>query len=168
MSVATNAALALVPIVVRWSASLANRPSSDGKTFRPVNPIRFVYDVGLIVSGWGVCFYLKLLVYPSEPFRSGDWVGLIGMASFFMMAIASWPATIIAVENGLHWKRLFFRKFVPWTDLEDAVVSMDGRAVLYLRGGKEVELNEYCVGRSELVQMVKKHVRTQQRSVATT
>src|SRR3954447_5316104 len=117
MSAATTAAVALVPVLIRWSASLANSPSSDGKSFRPVPPVRVAYDAGLIMSGWGVCFYLSLLLFPTELFRSGDWFGLIAMALFFTMTIGSWPATIIAAENGLHWKRLFLTKFVPWTDL---------------------------------------------------
>jgi hypothetical protein len=78
------------------------------------------------------------------------------------MTFASWPATIIADQSGLLWKRLFLRKLIVWDDLEDAVVSMDGRAVVYLRGGKEIELNEYSQGRSELVQLVKKHIKEQQ------
>jgi hypothetical protein len=45
-------AAALAPVVIRWSLSLANKRSTDGKHFRPVATLRALYPGGLIMMGW--------------------------------------------------------------------------------------------------------------------
>jgi hypothetical protein len=143
--------------MIRWSFVLANRPTSQANKYRPSPPLRVVYPGGLIMFGWGVLFYVSVMLDPKETMSGGDFVVLVVCAVFLGTTLCSWPVVIEVSERGLTWHRLLRRRFVGWTEIKDVSVDMDGGLVIYGRGGLRIEVSQYTEGRAELKQYIKSH-----------
>jgi hypothetical protein len=159
MSIAAILAVLVAPILVRWSFMLANRRSEDGVTFRPAPTLRAVYPGGLLLSLWGVAFYLDQAWENWFALRWNDWFGLLGMVALALTAILSWPPTIRVATDGLHWSRLLGRRVMKWDQIAAADTGMDGELVIHGRSGERYEVNQFIQGRPELKSIVEKHLR---------
>ncbi len=162
MSIAAILAVLLAPVLVRWSYSLANKTSEDGVTFRPAPTLRAVYPGVLVLSLWGVSFYLDEAWKVKFALQWNDWLGLIGMIALVLTAILSWPPTIRATEEGLRWNRLFGSRLIKWEQIEAAESGMDGELVIHGHRGERYEVSQFILGRPELKALIQR--RLQQRT----
>ncbi len=162
MSIAAILGVLLAPILIRWTFTLANKPSEDGCTFRPAPTLRAVYPAVLILGLWGVSFYIDEAWKARFALQWNDWLGLIGMIALALTAILSWPPTIRATEEGLRWTRLFGSRFIKWEQIEAAESGMDGELVIHGHHGERYEVSQFIQGRPELKALIQR--RLQQRT----
>ena len=152
-------AVVLVPVLIRWTYALANRPSSVKNKFRLSPPLRVLYPGGLIMFGWEVAFesgnVWKSGIRPS----GGDVLGLVLSAGFLVMTIVSWPVVVEVSDEGLTWwHHLLLKRHVVWREVEDVNADMGGGLVIYLSGGRRIEVGQYTEGRPELKAFICKHI----------
>src|ERR1700756_241438 len=73
VSISAILAVLVAPILIRWSFMLAKKTSEDGVTFRPAPTLRAVYPGGLLLSLWGVAFYLDEAWKSKFALHWNDW-----------------------------------------------------------------------------------------------
>jgi len=152
-----------VPLILAWCERLASKSVGEKTTFRPAPPLRAVYPGMLIASILAEFFYAKDLWEAKRYPTLMDWVAMIGMLAIFCICVFSWPPTLRATPEGLLWYRLFYRRFIPWNQIENAYSGMDQDMVIFTKSGHRYEINQYTEGRTELKalisQMSSAHVR---------
>lgn len=155
MSIAAIIAAVVAPLLVSWAASLANRPSANGASFRPSPPIRAVYPGVLIAGIWGVIFYLNEFREAGFTLAWNDWLGLVGMVALSLTAVLSWPSTILTDKEGLYLHTLFGRKLIAWDQIDSADSGMDGELTIYAKNGLRFEVSKFVEGRPQLKELIR-------------
>jgi hypothetical protein len=157
MSAAVLAVL-LVPILIRWTYTLANRPSDVKGKFRPSAPLRVLYPGGIIMFGWGLAFEASNVWNSGGRPNGGDVLGLVLAAGFLAMTIVSWPVVVEVSEEGLTWHRLLLRRHVPWREVEDVNTDTTDGLVIYLSNDRRINVDQYTEGRPELKTFICEHI----------
>jgi hypothetical protein len=159
-SVTSSAVLAvvLVPFLIRWTYTLANRPSDVKDKFRPSPPLRALYPGGLIMFGWAIAFEVSNLWHGDPNYIVGDTLGLVLGAGFLAMTILSWPIVFEVSEERLTWHHLLFSRHVPWQEVEDVSTDLKDGLVIYLINNRRIKVCPYIEGRKELKAFILKHV----------
>lgn len=152
----------LAMLVVLWCARLAKIPSPDGKTFPPVAPARVLYPAGLVALPVVLVFGIIDLYSASGAARWNEYVAVAILAVSPPALIITWPPTIIVMEQGLFWRRLFVRRLLPWDEIEYAVLSVDGRVVIFLKSGEQYDAGLYIQGSMQLPSVIRHHLRQHQ------
>jgi hypothetical protein len=161
LSWTTLIAASIAPVFISWALAAANRSSVRGKVFRPIPIVRGLYPVGIVLFGWCVVFFVSELFTPSEVYRDEPgWILLgLALAVFFLLSTAiTWPITAIIEDEGLILRRMFRRRvIIPWTTIEDAAISLDGRLIIYA-SDSQFEVGAFNEGRYQLRDSVKAKV----------
>ena len=84
-------AIVLIPLLMRWTYRLANKPSDVQDRFLPSPPLRALYPGGLIMFGWGTAFYATTIFASDERWNWSTILGLVCGITFLGMTIVSWP-----------------------------------------------------------------------------
>ncbi len=105
-------AIVLIPLLMRWTYRLANRPSEVQNKYLPSPPLRALYPGGLIMFGWGTAFESTNVFASGGRWNWGDVLGLILGLGFLVMTILSWPVTVEVSSDKLTWHHLIRRHSV--------------------------------------------------------
>jgi hypothetical protein len=111
-----------VSFMGRWPA-LGIQNSKDGKTFRPVLVWRVLY-IGTLIASLGAVIYDAIGMWHSKlPPSWDDWLALAGLVALALFCVVTWPPTVLASPEGLHWRRLLIRRLRPWDQIEAAYTA---------------------------------------------
>jgi hypothetical protein len=119
----------------------------------------------MLVTSLGamICEAIGVLHSKLPPSRD-EWIALAALAALALFSIVTWPPTVLAAPEGLHWRRLLIRRLIPWDQIEAAYTEgpegdVGGYGLgLYIlvKGGKRYVLNELITGRAQLKALIKK------------
>ena len=151
-------AVVLVPVLIRWTYALANRPSSVRNKFRPSPPLRALYPGGLIMFGRATAFEAGNVWNSGLRPNGGDVLGLVLGAGFLAMTVFSWPIVVEVSDEGLAWHHLLLRRHATWREVEDVNTDMSGGLVIYLSNGRRLEVDQYTEGRPELKALICRNI----------
>lgn len=143
------------PALTRWSVRLAGRNNENGTTFRPSPPLRAVYPGILIASLLLEFFMAKDLREAKSPPIVTDWVAVAGVLALVLTCVITWPPTIFATPEGLLWRRLFSRRFIPWDQIEAAYMEMEKDMVIIAKGDQRYEVSKHIQGLEQLRALIK-------------
>jgi len=113
-----------------------------------------------------VSFYLDEAWKVTFALQWNDWLGLIGMTALALTVILSWPPTIRAAEDGLHWVRLYRQNLIKWDQIEAAESGMDGELVIHGHDGARYEVNPLIQGRPELKALIQRTLKQMSDSIS--
>jgi hypothetical protein len=159
MSLAAILAVVTAPLLVRWAATLANKPSADGATFRPSPPLRAIYPGILIAGFWGLGYFLSEAWEVGFQLIWSDVLGLVGMLALSLTAILSWPPTLWVVQGGLYCQKFASRRFFQWDQIDSADSGMDGELIIYLKDGRQIEVSQFIEGRYQLKSLIREKLK---------
>ena len=147
-------ALVLIPLLMRWTYRLANRPSEIEDKFLPSPPLRALYPGGLIMFGWVTAFEGTNVFASGGRWNWGDALGLTIGIGALVMTIVSWPVTVEVSADRLTWHHLVQRHSASWNEVEDVNTDMSNGLVIYLTNNRRIEVGPYTQGRPELKQYI--------------
>ena len=146
----------LVAVLVPTALALSKgRKSVDLHEFRPAPALRAVYPGVSVACILAEYFYIKELWEAKHPPAAIDWVALAGVFGVLLTGVLSWPPSVYVSSDGLRWRRLFSRQFIPWRQIESAHSGIDGNLVIFVTGGRRYEVSEYTEGVIELKAVIK-------------
>ena len=139
-----------VPLLLARSKG---RRSADGRRFR--SSLRALYPGISIICIVLDYFYIRELWLEKRQPKIMDWVTIAAVLALVFIAVFSWPASVYATPEGLRWRRLFIRRFIPWSEIQAAYTGMEGDMVIITTGNQRYELTQYTEGILQLKGLIK-------------
>ena len=162
---------------LNWFPAAGIRNSKDGRTFGPTPAIRLSYGLTSAACLVGE-FYLGRGAWDSGwPPSVNGCLAMAGAVAVLVVCVVTWPPTVFATPEGLRWRRLLVRRFIPWDEIEAAYWSggewgagETGEAwgtglYIFLKGGRRYVLNDWIMGRVQLLALIKPKLRERERSL---